>query len=104
MIQNVSIPALFCSRLQYSFVRSDKIIVAHDGTECSMALLPLLEARAHRSRMTSDLKLPKEQLDQIRRERAQLAEQIRLSQQTIERSQELIRQMDEVLAKAEQES
>jgi len=43
-------------------------------------------------------------LDQIRRERAQLAEQIRMSQQTIERSQELIRQMDEILAKAEQES
>jgi hypothetical protein len=54
--------------------------------------------------MTKDLKLQKEQLDQIRRERAQLAEQIRISQQTIERSQELIRQMDEILAKAEQES
>jgi hypothetical protein len=54
--------------------------------------------------MTNDLKLQKEQLDQIRRERAQLAEQIRLSQQTIERSQELIRQMDEILAKAEQKS
>jgi hypothetical protein len=57
-----------------------------------------------RALMTKDLKLPKEQLDQIRRERAQLAEQIRISQQTIERSQELIRQMDEILAKAEQES
>jgi hypothetical protein len=54
--------------------------------------------------MTRSLKLPKEQLDQVRRERAQLAEQIRISQQTIERSQELIRQMDEILAKAEQES
>ena len=54
--------------------------------------------------MTNDLKLPKEQLDQIRRERAQLAEQIRVSQQTIERSQELIRQMDEILAKAERKS
>jgi hypothetical protein len=54
--------------------------------------------------MTKNLKLPKEQLDQVRRERAQLAEQIRISQQTIERSQELIRQMDEILAKAEQES
>jgi hypothetical protein len=51
--------------------------------------------------MTNDLKLPKEQLDQIRHERAQLAEQIRMSQETIERSQELIRQMDEILAKAE---
>jgi hypothetical protein len=54
--------------------------------------------------MTKDLKLQKEQLDQIRRERAQLAEQIRISQQTIERSQQLIRQMDEILAKAEQNS
>lgn len=54
--------------------------------------------------MTNDLKLRKDQLDQIRRERAQLAEQIRISQQTIERSQELIRQMDEILAKAEQKS
>jgi hypothetical protein len=51
--------------------------------------------------MTQDLKLQKEQLDQIRRERAELAEQIRKSQQTIERSQKLIRQMDEILAKAE---
>jgi hypothetical protein len=54
--------------------------------------------------MTNDLKLQKEQLEQIRRERAQLAEQIRISQQTIERSQQLIRQMDEILAKAEQNS
>lgn len=54
--------------------------------------------------MTNDLKLQKDQLDQIRRERAQLAEQIRISQQTIERSQQLIRQMDEILAKAEQNS
>jgi hypothetical protein len=69
-----------------------------------MVLLPLPKARAHRIFMTNDLKLPKEQLDQIRRERAQLAEQIRVSQQTIERSQELIRQMDEILAKAERES
>jgi hypothetical protein len=54
--------------------------------------------------MTKDLKLQKEQLDQIRRERADLAEQIRMSQQTIERSQELIRKMDEILAKAGQKS
>ena len=54
--------------------------------------------------MANDLKLQKEHLDQIRRERAQLAEQIRMSQQTIERSQELIRQMDEILAKVEQKS
>ena len=54
--------------------------------------------------MANDLKLQKEHLDQIRRERADLAEQIRLSQQTIERSQELIRQMDEILAKAEKKS
>jgi len=54
--------------------------------------------------MTNDLKLQKDQLDQIRRERAQLAEQIRISQQTIERSQQLIRQMDEILARAEQNS
>jgi hypothetical protein len=57
----------------------------------------------HGTSMTN-LKLEKEHLDQIRRERAQLAEQIRLSQQTIDRSQELIRQMDEILAKAGQES
>ena len=54
--------------------------------------------------MTKDLKLQKQHLDQIRRERADLAEQIRLSQQTIDRSQELIRQMDEILAKAEKKS
>jgi hypothetical protein len=52
--------------------------------------------------MANNLKLDKEQLDQIRRGRAELVEQIRMSQQTIERSQELIRQMDEILAKAEQ--
>jgi hypothetical protein len=54
--------------------------------------------------MTNDFKSQKEQMDQIRRGRAELIEQIRLSQQTIERSQELIRQMDEILAKAGQKS
>ena len=69
-----------------------------------MILFPQLERERTGPRMSNDLKLPKEQLDQIRRERAQLAEQIRVSQQTIERSQELIRQMDEILAKAGQRS
>lgn len=80
-----------------------KIIVVTNGTDYSVIMFPSVE-RKHGARMSNDLKLPKEQLDQIRRERAQLAEQIRVSQQTIERSQELIRQMDEILAKAEQKS
>jgi hypothetical protein len=44
----------------------------------------------------------KEQLDEVRRERAQLIEQIRASQKTIERSQELLKRIDEMLAKVDQ--
>ena len=69
-----------------------------------MTLFPPTVTRAHGAPITKDLKLQKQHLDQIRRERADLAEQIRLSQQTIDRSQELIRQMDEILAKAEPKS
>jgi hypothetical protein len=68
----------------------------------AMTLLASAATRAHRASMANNLKLDKEQLDQIRRGRAELVEQIRMSQQTIEHSQELIRQMDEILAKAEQ--
>ncbi len=42
----------------------------------------------------------KEQIEALRRERNQLAEQIRSSQETIARSQELLKSMDEMLAKA----
>jgi hypothetical protein len=38
-------------------------------------------------------------LDAIRVQRAYLIEQIRLSKRTIERSRELLRQLDQVLAK-----
>jgi hypothetical protein len=68
----------------------------------AMALLASAATQARGASMANNLKLDKEQLDQIRRSRAELVEQIRVSQQTIERSQELIRQMDEILAKAEQ--
>ncbi len=51
--------------------------------------------------MASEMKLQKQHLDELRQARAELVEQIRMSQRTIERSQELIRQMDEILAKAE---
>jgi hypothetical protein len=40
-------------------------------------------------------------LDGVRRERANLIEQIRRSQQTIEHSQELIKRLDELLARSE---
>jgi len=70
----------------------------------AMSLLASAATQAHGASMANNLKLDKEQLDQIRRGRAELVEQIRMSQQTIERSQELIRQMDEILAKAEQKS
>jgi hypothetical protein len=39
-------------------------------------------------------------LDAIRRERDNLVEQIRLSRETIERSLELIKRIDEMLAKS----
>jgi hypothetical protein len=42
----------------------------------------------------------KEQIEALRRERNQLAEQIQSSQETIARSQELLRTLDEALAKA----
>jgi hypothetical protein len=50
--------------------------------------------------MADNIKPQKGQLDEIRRERARLIEQIRASQRTIERSQELIKRIDEMLAKA----
>jgi hypothetical protein len=50
--------------------------------------------------MLDDLRLQKAQLDEIRR--GHLVEQIRESQKTIERSQELLRRIDQLLAKAEQ--
>jgi hypothetical protein len=96
---------MFCSCFPFSHLPViNKFIVVCDGTEYLRIWLRPAGARAHRGLMTNDLKLQKDQLDQIRRERAQLAEQIRISQQTIERSQQLIRQMDEILAKAEQNS
>src|SRR5262249_38711021 len=50
--------------------------------------------------MADDIKMQRGQLDEIHRERAQLIVQIRASQRTIERSQELIKRIDEMLAKA----
>jgi hypothetical protein len=45
-------------------------------------------------------KAQKGHLDEIRRERAQLIEQIQASQKTIERSQDLLKRIDRILAKA----
>jgi hypothetical protein len=42
-------------------------------------------------------------LEIIRQERANLIEQMRQSQQTIDRSQELVRRIDELLAKSGKE-
>lgn len=55
--------------------------------------------------MPDDLKTDHDCVEAIRRERAALIEQIRLSQETIARfarSQELIMRLDELLAKAGQ--
>ena len=49
-----------------------------------------------------DLPLQKRQLDELKRERAELIEQLRKSQQTIERSHALLKRIDELLAKAGQ--
>jgi hypothetical protein len=40
-------------------------------------------------------------LDEVRRNRAALEEQIKQSQRTIEKSKALLRRMDEIIAKAE---
>jgi hypothetical protein len=48
--------------------------------------------------MNDDRKLHKQYLDDIGRSRAALVEQIRESQETIERSMELIRRVDELFA------
>jgi hypothetical protein len=50
--------------------------------------------------MPDDIVMQKRQLDEIRRGRADLIEQIRLSQKTIERSHELIKRIDELLARS----
>jgi hypothetical protein len=52
--------------------------------------------------MPSQIDAEREIFDSIRRERAALVEQIRSSEKTIESSKELIRRMDELLAKAGQ--
>ncbi len=51
--------------------------------------------------MNDEMKLQKAQLDEIRRGRVDLVEQIRDSQKTIEHSQELIRRIDQLLSRAE---
>jgi hypothetical protein len=51
--------------------------------------------------MSEDVeRVARENIESLRRERDQLAEQIRRSQETITRSQELLKRMDEMLAKA----
>jgi len=50
--------------------------------------------------MDHKVKGPHEHLDELRRERDQLIEQIRASQNTIERSQHLLTRIDRILAKA----
>jgi vacuolar-type H+-ATPase subunit I/STV1 len=44
----------------------------------------------------------KEEIEAVRRNRERLAQQIRKSQETIARSQELLRRIDDMLAKAGQ--
>jgi hypothetical protein len=51
--------------------------------------------------VADDLRSHKAQLDNLRRGSADLLEQVRANQKTIQRSQELIRRIDEMLAKAE---
>jgi len=43
----------------------------------------------------------REFLDEVRRNRAALEAQVKYSQQTVEKSKELLRLMDEIIAKAE---
>jgi hypothetical protein len=50
--------------------------------------------------MDRKVKAPHKHLDELRLEREQLIEQIRASQKTIERSQDLLKRIDELLAKA----
>jgi predicted nuclease with TOPRIM domain len=50
--------------------------------------------------MDNKIKAQKGHLDEIRRERAELIEQIQASQKTIERSQDLLKRIDRILAKA----
>ena len=50
--------------------------------------------------MPDDIAMQRRQLDEIRRGRADLIEQIRLSQKTIERSHELIKRIDDLLARS----
>ena len=50
--------------------------------------------------MPDDIAMQKRQLDEIRGCRADLIEQIRLSQKTIERSHELIKRIDDLLARS----
>jgi hypothetical protein len=52
--------------------------------------------------MFDDSKSHHEHFETMRREHVLLMEQIRLSQETIAESQELLRRLDEVLPKAEQ--
>ena len=51
--------------------------------------------------MNDELRSQKAEIDEIRRRRADLVEQIHESQRTITRSLELIRRIDEMLAKSE---
>jgi hypothetical protein len=48
--------------------------------------------------MSEDANVEKERLSELQQGRAQLIEQIRESQRTIERSQELIKRIDDLLA------
>jgi hypothetical protein len=52
--------------------------------------------------LADDIQFQRARLEAISRERSELAEQIRNSQETIELSLELIRLVDEMLGKAEQ--
>jgi hypothetical protein len=53
--------------------------------------------------MFHDFKSHHEHLETMRQERALLMEQIRQSQETIAESQELLRRLNEILLKAEQQ-
>jgi hypothetical protein len=54
--------------------------------------------------MPDDTRSDKKFLDEVRRSRAALQEQIRESQITIEKSKELLRRMDDIIAKTEKKS
>jgi hypothetical protein len=72
------------------------------GTNRPWLRCPFTPTGSEGHSMTNDIASDSELMAAIRRERAQLVEQIETSQRTIQRSQELITRIDDLLAKSDQ--